>query len=193
MGKMIIVAGIRGVGKSSILEKVVKKFPNLRLVNFGEEMVQLWTKKGVKRTHDDLRKLPKPQQYEIKEETWKHLAAQKEDILLDTHVFVEHTGRYVPGLPAEDLKKVKGLCGFFYIDVNNDTLRKRAAKDHTRIREGMDDLELNNYRYSNISAMAYLSTALNIPFYIVYNEDGRLDQAVEIFANHLKEALGEIQ
>ncbi len=188
MGKVVFAVGIRGVGKSSIIQGVLKKNPNIKVLNFGDEMLRICIEKGVAKDRDDLRKIPNDVYLKVKEETWNHLASQKTDLIIDTHVFVEHTGRYIPGLPLESVKKFKDLRGLFYIDVDNDTLRARSQKDKRRIREGMNDLQINNYRYANISALAYYSTSLNIPFYIVFNEDGKLDQAVKIFNDHLKDA-----
>ena len=193
MGKIVIAVGIRGVGKSTIMEKVVGKTPGVKVVTYSDLMLEICKKKGMANNRDDLRKIPNTEYTKIREEVWHEIGAMKDNIIVDTHAFVEHTGRYIPGLPTPYVHKLKGLCGLFYVDADNDTIRTRSAKDHTRIREGKTDIELNNYRYANVAALAYHSTALNIPFYVIFNEDGKLDQAVEIFSNHLKDAFGEKQ
>ncbi len=191
MGKAVIVVGIRGVGKSSVMEGVVKKYKGVRQLTFSDYMLEICKEKGLAEDRDDLRKLPYEQYAEIKAETWDRLANQKDDIMIDTHAFVEHTGRYVPGLPQESMRKFKNLCGLFFIDVDNDTIRARSERDKTRIREGHTDLELNNWRYANLAALSYYSTALNIPLYVIFNEEGKLKQTVETFVYHLKDAFGK--
>ena len=191
MGRAIIVVGIRGVGKSSVLNKVVKKYKGVRQLTFSDTMLEVCKEKGLAEDRDDLRKIPYDTYVNIKRETWDRRAGQKDDIIIDTHAFVEHTGRYVPGLPEESIRKFKNLCGLFFIDVDNDTIRARSERDKTRIREGHTDLELNNWRYANLAALSYYSTSLNIPLYVIFNEDGKLDQTVETFISHLKDAFGK--
>ena len=191
LGKSVIVVGMRGVGKSTVLHKAVEKLDGVKIVNYGDVLLQLVVENNYAKNRDEMRMMPNPIQLKVNAETWSKLAQEEGSFMLDTHAFVEHTGRFIPGLPIEDVEKLKGLCGLFYLDADNDTIRSRAAKDHTRIREGQGDVEMNNYRYASISALSYLSTRLNIPLYIIQNKEGMLDQTVDIFVQHLHDAFGD--
>ncbi len=190
MGKIIIIVGIRGAGKSSLMGKIAPRFKNFKIMNFGEVMVHIAKDKGYipDANHDNMRILSSALQNKIRSEAWELIANQKEDVMVDTHAFVEHTGLFLPGMPVAELTKLKGLCGLFCIDAPNDTLRSRAERDKKRIRAGMDDFALNNYRNANIAALAYLSTKFGIPLYLIYNEDGKLDAAADILEKHMLDA-----
>ncbi len=175
------------------MDKIAPRFKNFKIVNFADVMIKISTEKGYIKdaSHDLFRTLPTSMQNKIKDAAWDFISSQKEDVMVDTHAFVEHTGRFLPGLPMNDLKRLKGLCGLFCIDAPNETLRQRAARDHERIRPeivGMSDLTLNNYRYANISALSFISTTLDIPMYVIYNEDGKLSQAADLLESHMKDA-----
>ncbi len=175
------------------MAKIAPKFKNFKIMNFGEVMIQVCKEKGYLKeaTHDNMRILPSATQKRIRKDAWDLIESQKENLLVDTHAFVEHTGLFLPGLPVEEINVLKGLCGLLCVDADNDTLRSRAARDKKRIRAGMNDLALNNYRNANTAALAYLSTHLNIPLYIIYNEDGKLDQAADVLEMHIRDAFGE--
>jgi len=193
LGMSVIVTGIRGVGKSTVIAKAVEKVAGVTVMNFGGTMLKLCTERGYATDRDAIRKLPSNIQEEVEEEVWKSFANQDGKVIIDTHVFVEHRGMYLPGLPANSVEKLVGLKGLFFIDIDNKTLRERAAKDKKRLREGHEDHELNDYRYANIAALSYLSTRLNIPLYIIQNKEGMLDQTVDIFIQHLHDAFGDKQ
>jgi adenylate kinase len=173
--------------------KVAPRFKNLKILNFAEVMIKVSQDKGYLKnaTHDLLRTLPSALQNKIKEEAWTYISKQKEDVMIDTHAFVEHTGLFLPGIPLDQVRKLKGLCGLFCIDAPNETLRSRAAKDKARLRPeivSMADLTLNNYRSANIAALVSLSAELDIPFYIIYNEDGKLRETADLLEKHMHDA-----
>jgi len=87
MSLIIILVGIPGSGKSTVLQETVKLFPQLEVINYGDMMLKEASLQHIDK--DSLRRLPLPQQQRIGVEAAKKMASQMPQIAcIDTHAMI---------------------------------------------------------------------------------------------------------
>jgi adenylate kinase len=184
-GKVVIVVGARGSGKSSILAAVRGKY---KVVTIGDVLFRIAQREGIAKDRDSMRRLGNAAYDRLKLKAYTEIAAMGGNIILNTHATVEHDGRFIPGLPLLFIKRLKNIAGLFYIDVDQDSLLARYRRDKTRVREEEPAQVLLDNRGVSIATLSYYSAYLNIPIYIINNEDGKLQASRKKFLKHLKDA-----
>ncbi len=182
---LVVVAGVPGAGKSSILEKLGHA-GGLRIVNVGSLMKEISDRSGSRIDRDKIHYLPTSKMERLRSQAFKKIASMKGVVLVDTHLTIGHDGIFVPGLPMAALKAMGGVDGIIYIDAKPEELLSRRGSDSSRKREeeGLDEIELQ--RQANLSMLAQYSAHLNIPFCIIHNREGRLKDAVASFRKALR-------
>ena len=110
---------------------------------------------------------------------------------IDTHASVGENGRYLPGFPVSFLEKLGHVRGLIYIDATTKDIMEHRKVDGTRKRENDDAPTIDAQRLINISMLSFASAYLNIPFYVVINRHGDLENTVEEIKKRIKEVVGE--
>lgn len=182
--RTIIVAGIPGVGKTTVLQELemVAKEKNvpLRIVNFGNVMNDLFKKRGKTVHRDHMRRQDLELQAKIQEQAARDIGRTggKSAIVVDTHMFVRTKDGIYPGTPRRVLEQLRpGLI--ILIEADPEDIAKRRNADRTRerdsktVEEARTDLEWSRYI---ASANAVLAGA---PIQIVPNPDGQQRRAAE--------------
>lgn len=182
--RTIIVAGIPGVGKTTVLQELemVAKEKNvpLRIVNFGNVMNDLFKKRGKTVHRDHMRRQDLEVQAKIQEQAARDIGRTggKSAIVVDTHMFVRTKDGIYPGTPRRVLEQLRpGLI--ILIEADPEDIAKRRNADRTRerdsktVEEARTDLEWSRYI---ASANAVLAGA---PIQIVPNPDGQQRRAAE--------------
>ncbi len=186
--KVVIVTGVPGVGKTTVLSEFKKKAEEeglkVKIVNFGTYMLDTAVKEGIVDDRDKIRTLPLRRQLEL-----QRLAAQaiirdaaKElggdgVLLVDTHALVKTVAGYWPGLPRHVLDELKPDM-IAVIEASPEEIVARQARDKTRYRADIGGVEgvkrlLENARAASIaSAVHYASTVA-----IIENKEGKADEA----------------
>jgi len=180
--KTIVVAGTPGAGKSTVLSKV--SIPKVKIVNLGDLMLK-YTKLS---DRDSLRSLPIKEQIKTRYKAINDLSKKSGIFVVDTHLTVKKNAQYLPGFSTNELKKL-GLLGIIYIDAKSEDIIRRRQKDKTRKREQESEDEISMQRLANLSIMAAISTELNVPFFIVSNNEGELEKAAEEASHIIKELI----
>ena len=101
--KKVVVVGIPGVGKTSLVTKLVElitqRSKTVSVHSFGTVMLEEAMKNGVK-DRDELRTLPIERQKELQKMAAENISNMKDDvILIDTHAFISTKSGFYPGLP----------------------------------------------------------------------------------------------
>jgi adenylate kinase len=172
----IIVTGIPGVGKTTVMEAAAKA-RNLRIAVFGSVMFEVAQAKGLAQSRDDMRKLPPEQQKDIQREAAVRIAAMGK-VIVDTHCTVKTPKGYLPGLPAWVLEALKPST-IVLVEASNEDIRKRRANDATRKRDE-DTIEAiaEHQEYNRRFAAAY-ATLTGATVHTVLNNDGRVEAAMK--------------
>jgi adenylate kinase len=180
--KRVIIGGIPGVGKSSVISSAVKslneKSQNAKVVVFGTEMFEEAKMTAGIKNRDELRKLSVKDQRRLQDMTARRIAQMQDDIVIvDTHIFVRTgEGHYYPGLPMRLLEIMKPTS-FVIIVADAAEILNRRKKDTTRVR---DDISTEQVQYEiDISKLmvATCSVLTGAPFIIIANNDNKMDEA----------------
>ena len=180
------MVGIPGVGKTTLLKKVVELLQNqnktVGVYSFGTLMFEVAKQNGLE-DRDELRKLPVSRQQELQKTAAEKLARFDDDVvIIDTHAFISSPEGYYPGLPEHVLKIIKPT-NFVSVSAKPEEIYSRRIKDFTRNR---DKITLDNvkkeldFQSGIISACAVISGA---PIKYVLNREGKVDEAADKIIN----------
>ncbi len=172
---MIIVMGLPGAGKSTLLSKLKESGSAYEIVNYGDLMLKIEQEKGWVKTRDEMRKLPIEKQKQAQKLVAKWLAKQNGKLILDTHCSVNTPSGYYPGLPFDFLKGLP-VEKLVYVTADVNEILARRQNDPTRVRDSDDVGQHDNM---NRSYLAAYSAFVGAPSVIIYNKQGKLDEAVE--------------
>ena len=136
----VIVAGIPGVGKTTVLQELEaigrKKNVPLRIVNFGDIMNQLFKKQGKEIHRDHMRRQDINQQSRVQLQAARKIAGMsgKSSLVVDTHMFVRTIDGLWPGTPWRVLETLRPNK-IILIEAEPEEVAKRRRVDTTRERE----------------------------------------------------------
>lgn len=175
---MIVIFGLPGAGKSTILH-LLKKRKNVKIINYGDLMFEIAKKRFGVQGRDDIRKLPFEKQREVQEEVGKALQKEKGTIL-DTHCTVSTPQGYLPALPFSILKDLP-VKNFVLVTAKADEIVARRERDKTT-RSGRDSESVESIQQHDLMNKAMLATYAafkGVPALIVDNEEGKIEEAVK--------------
>ncbi len=180
--KKIVMIGIPGVGKTTLLSKIVEilksKQKSVNVINYGTLMFEVSKQNGLK-DRDELRKLPVSEQQKLQKIAAEKIASHDEEIvIIDTHAFINSPEGYYPGLPEHVLKIIKP-SNFVSVSAKPEEIYNRRMKDDTRNR---DKITLANIKKEldvqsgMISACAVITGS---PVRHILNAEGKIDEAAD--------------
>ncbi len=180
--KRIILVGIPGVGKTTLLSKMVQIIKNhdksVSVMSFGTLMFEVAKKNGLK-DRDELRKLPVTEQQHLQKISAEKIALQTEQVVIvDTHAFINSSEGYYPGLPEHVLKIIKPT-NFVSISAKPEEIYNRRMKDDTRNRDKITLAKIKtelDIQSGMISACAVITGS---PVKHILNREGKIDEATE--------------
>ena len=180
--RKIIMTGIPGVGKTTLLSKIVEVIKShdksVNVLSFGTLMFEIAKENGLK-DRDGLRKLPLKEQQSLQKIVAEKIAATNEQIvIIDTHAFINSPEGYYPGLPEHVLKIIKPT-NFVSISAKPEEIYNRRMKDNTRNRDGITLINIKKeleYQTGMISACAVITGS---PVRHILNDEGKVDEAVD--------------
>lgn len=179
--KRVIIVGIPGVGKSSVIslaiEQLKQKGKNATIAVFGTVMLEEAHKMGVK-NRDELRKMSLGKQRDLQEKAAKRISEIEDSIvIIDTHLFIKTIEGYYPGLPMYLLDIIKPTH-FVMIFAEAEEIVNRRNSDKSRDRDivAVEDIqdELDILRVMIASS----SILTGSPFIAIVNNDNEIEQAV---------------
>jgi len=191
---MIIVVGVPGVGKTSVINESKKYLKyEFKVVNTGDIMFELAKEKYNINNRDEIRKkLTFEQQKELQREAIKIIKEMEKenDVILDTHLVIESYEGYIPGMLREYAEILKP-DGIVVIISDPDKIFVRRLKDiqiRGRDIENLKRIEIqqNLTIYFTTMFMFEYGTIVEV----INNEEGLLEESAKKFAeflNKLKE------
>jgi adenylate kinase len=180
--KKIVLVGIPGVGKTSLLSKIVDILKNknikVNVISYGTLMFDVAKENGLQ-DRDGLRKLPISEQQNLQKIAAENIATQSEEIvIIDTHAFITSTEGYYPGLPEHVLKIIKP-SNFISVAAKPEEIYNRRMKDETRNRDNITLINIRKeleYQTGMISACAVITGR---PVRHILNDEGKIDEAAD--------------
>jgi adenylate kinase len=180
---LIVVTGIPGVGKTTVMKKAARGL-DINFVTFGTVMIELAQEMKLVKDRDEMRKLTLEQQKKLQIKTAEKIAKMK-NVILDTHCTVKTPKGYMPGLPEWVIKKINPTA-IVLVEAYPEEIYNRRSKDKTRNRDPDTKEQINEHQMMNRAiAMAYAAlTGSTVK--IVFNHDNAIDEAVKQAAPVLK-------
>lgn len=172
----IVVTGVPGVGKTTVMEAAAKA-ADLKVVVYGTEMFQVAKAEGVVQDRDEMRKLPPAEQKRIQVAAAASIAAQG-DVIVDTHASIRTPQGFLPGLPAWVLETLSPDA-IVLVEADPKEISGRRSKDQTRTRDADTPEAIARHQELNRAFAASYATLTGAVVAVVENHDGRVDEAVE--------------
>ncbi len=187
--KRVIVVGIPGVGKTTLINKIVEiikdRNKSVNVTNFGTIMFEVAKENGLN-NRDELRKLPISEQKKLQKIAAEKLSKIDDDVvIIDTHAYIKTTAGFNPGLPYYVLQIIEPSL-FISITAKTEEIYNRRMKDPTRNRDivSIDKIKKElDIQSAMMSACAVLSGS---PLKPILNREGKLEEA----AIQIIEAIG---
>ena len=103
-----MLIAVPGSGKSTIMNLVKKRIPELKTVIFGDVMFEIAKKKFGIKNRDEMRKKIKLKDYRrLQELAAERIGRLKGKVIIDTHASIKQPLGYYPGLPSHIIKKIR--------------------------------------------------------------------------------------
>jgi len=184
--KKVVVVGIPGVGKTTVVSKVVEKLNALNksvsVHSFGTVMFEEAKQDGLK-DRDDLRKLTVDEQKNLQKKAAEKIAEHQENIvIIDTHAFISTKEGYYPGLPHYVIQILKPTH-FIAVSAKPDEIYNRRTNDDTRDRDIIsigsikEELDVQDAMLSSCSVLS------GSPMKVVLNTEGKVEEAADSIIN----------
>ncbi len=191
MGKVVVVTGVPGVGKSTVLDGALNQLKTkgveYELIIYGDVMLELLKREGI--THrDEMRKFPVGPYREVQREAGKQIArvAKQKPVLVDTHCLVKKPEGYYPGLPRWVLEELKPES-IVIIEAPPEEVAGRRAKDaaaRKRDKELLNEV-VEHQQLNRATATAYAALT-GATVRIIHNRDGKLSEAIREMVEALR-------
>lgn len=179
MNRVIIIAGVPGAGKSTVLDDVAKKrSEKFEVISFGTEMFNLCLEKKLVENRDQMRNLSHSLQHEMQIETAKNISNKNTNVLLDTHCAIKTPGGYMTGMTDEMLSILKPKA-IILVDAHEVEISGRRKTDKARLTrtvEAYDEIKL--HKKMNRSFAVSFAQKSNALLKVVQNHTGEFDKCV---------------
>lgn len=170
---MIIVMGLPGAGKSTVLKGVEGE---VKQVNYGTLMFEIAKEKFGVEDRDRMRKLPVENQKEVQAEVAQRLSNEGGKTILDTHCSIKTKKGYLPGLPFELLSKLK-VEGVVLVTAKPGEVFERRSRDPSRERDEETLEDVQEHDSMNRALLAAYAAHRGCPAKIIYNAQGKVGEA----------------
>ncbi|HLH45366.1 MAG TPA: adenylate kinase [bacterium] len=181
-GKLVIVAGINGVGKTTVLNTMLKLLPpdlKVNVFNYGDVMLEIAKRNGWVAGRDDLRKLPLSKQLLLQEEAAEKLfdQARQGNVVVDTHALITTKNGFLPGLPKWVIETLQPDV-IVLVEALPEEILKRRLNDTMRVRDDQSTVEeIRLFLELNRSAAISSAVFVGASVLIVRNVEGDATQA----------------
>lgn len=167
MSFIMILAGIPGSGKSTILDEATRIFPRLTVINYGDMMLKEASAQNIDK--DALRKLPLVQQQEIGIQAAKKMSVSLPEVVcIDTHAMIKTPYGYCPGIPKAVIDILNpNVIGM--IECSAALIHERRKHDNTRKRDNENIEQI--LRFSANCCLNFVRSAcafLSLPVISIY-------------------------
>jgi len=187
--KKVVVVGIPGVGKTTLINKIVELIKNndktVKVTNYGTIMFEVAKENGIN-DRDELRKLPIKEQKKLQKIAAEKLSSTQGDvIIIDTHAFIRTPEGFNPGLPYHVLQIIEP-SHFILVTAKTEEIYNRRMKDETRNRDKVSIETIKKELDIQSAMMSACSVLSGSPLKPVLNSEGKLEEA----ANQIIRAIG---
>ncbi len=162
MGRVVIVTGIPGTGKTTVCNELLKLAEQagrkVVVINYGTVMVELSKKLGKPFHRDDLRKTTLSFQLDLQKKAAEAISQKAVNaegvVIVDTHMSIKTVDGYLAGLPFPVLQLLKPTA-FVLVEAEPQEVLSRRFRDETRKRDKALESEImEEFLFSRFMAAA---------------------------------------
>lgn len=175
----MIVTGVPGVGKSSVMEGVSKAFA-VPIVNYGSIMFEEANARKLADSRDLMRKLPAETQRQIQSKAAERIGAMA-DAIIDTHCLIKTREGYLPGIPMTVLSLI-APHGIVLVEAPPAQIFARRQKDQSRTRDPDTEAAIDEHQAMNRAAACAMAVVSGATVKVVANLDRGLEDAVRVLS-----------
>ncbi len=178
--KKVVIVGIPGVGKTTVVTKVVEilkqKNISVTVVSFGTLMFEEAQKNGIK-DRDEIRKLTMEQQQKFQKLAAERIAKLSDDVvIIDTHAFISTPSGFYPGMPDHVLQIIKPT-NFIAVFAKPEIILNRRREDNDRQRDIVSIDTIKKELAVQDAMLSSCSVISGSPMKPVLNGEGKVDEA----------------
>ncbi|MDA4125209.1 MAG: adenylate kinase [Thaumarchaeota archaeon] len=188
MSLRVVVVGIAGVGKTTVVERVRSLLKGAELVTFGTVMLEEGKKRKWIKDRDELRKLPVVKQNQLQTMAASRISRMTHpSVLVDTHLFIRTKEGFWPGLPFDVARALKPTH-LVLIEAAPEEILSRRATDTKRYRDKIAVEEVKEELELARTFLAVVSTITGAPMFAFRNSAGKADATARRIAGLLRAA-----
>lgn len=188
MSLRVVVLGIPGVGKTTVVNGIVSAYKGAKLVNFGTLMFEAAKSLRWVKDRDELRKMTVLKQRRLQRLAATEISRMRgRAVVVDTHLFIRTEEGFWPGLPFEVVRSMRPTH-LVLVEASPEDIAKRRAADTTRYR---DPVTMEGLAEELQLARGYLtvtSTITGAPMMMVTNAEGKQAETVRKVVGVLERA-----
>jgi adenylate kinase len=189
MGKKVIITGVPGVGKTTVVNEALKKLKEegieYQSINFGSFMYEVANTDRVVQDRDQMRTLDRAVQKRLQQRAAQEIAKVQGNVLIDTHASVKTPKGYLAGLPEWVLREIMPDI-IVLVETDDDQILMRRLTDETRSRDKEGSRSIAEHQQFNRSIAAAYAMLTGCTVKIVINADLLLERAAEDMAAVLR-------
>ena len=186
--RKVIIVGIPGVGKTTLVTQVVEilneKHKSVSVLSFGTVMLDEAKKAGVT-DRDELRKISMNKQEELQKNAAEVIASKNDDVvIIDTHAFISTPSGFYPGLPDHVLKIIRP-SNFILISARPEEIYNRRMKDETRHRDNISIEGVKKEMAVQDAMISACSVLSGSPLKHILNPEGKVEETAQTVVDAL--------
>ena len=188
MGLRIVIVGVPGVGKSTVVEKARHAVKGSTVQVFGSAMFDEAMRLKWVKHRDEMRKLPVAKQQKLQEAAASRISKGKGKVVfIDTHLFIRTPEGFWPGLPLRVIEPMKPTHLLLVVASPKEILARRK-NDTTRYRDEITEVEVNEELELAKNFLAAASLVSGAPMAFVHNGEGKSEKAAKEIASIVRGA-----
>jgi len=184
--KKVVIVGIPGVGKTSLIAKIAElikqKNKSVSVHSYGTVMFEEAKKMGIK-NRDELRMLPIVKQKQLQKMAAEMLSNLSDDVIfIDTHAFISTSAGFYPGLPNYVIQIIQPT-NFIAITASPDEIHNRRMEDETRDRDPISIEDIKKELAVQDAMLSSCSVLSGSPMKVIFNHEGKIEEAADSVLN----------
>jgi adenylate kinase len=188
-GKKVIITGVPGVGKTTVVNEALKKLKEegieYQSLNFGTFMFEVAKADNIVRDRDQMRTLDRAVQKRLQQRAGQAIAKISGNVLIDTHASVKTPKGYLAGLPEWVLREIMPDV-IVLVETDDDQILMRRLTDETRSRDREGSRSIAEHQQFNRSIAAAYAMLTGCTIKIIINADFLLDRSAADLAEVLR-------
>lgn len=176
---MVLIGGLPGVGKTTVINNLLKG--GYQQMCFGSKMIRLAEKKGIlKNARWKMHDLPRKQIIRLENLVVDEMLKSKGLVLLESHLIIVTEHGIRNGFPKRIYQKLP-IKKIILLEAEDYEIIKRRVKSRgNRSKLPRYKFSIDKHQFLNRQKAKRLSKLLNIPYFIIYNQQGKLSRTLEL-------------